>query len=160
MRAVAEEIEIRLPSQLRTTDEGIAERIAQILSWSSALRHTDIQAEVRRGHVTLIGSVDWFYQKQEAAQRVSELAGITGLTNEIHVRQRVAPSNARDVQRQIMSALHRHASIEASKVRVSVAGGKVTLDGTVDAYRERELIEDAARAAPGVEEIVDNLTVA
>ena len=159
VRAIAENIQVKLPTQLRTTDEGIAERIAQILKWNSSLRNTEIQAEVRDGYVTLTGEVAWSYQKQAAASRIEELQGVVGIFNQIKVLQKADPVGARDVQRQITSALHRHANVEASKVRVSVADGKVTLDGTIDAYCERELIEDAVWATAGVKQLVDNLTV-
>lgn len=159
VRAIAENIEVRLPTQMRTTDEGIAERTAHILKWNSTLRDTDIQAEVNNGYVTLTGEVDWSYQKQVAASRIEELQGVAGIFNQVTVRQKADPVGARDVEKQITSALHRHANVEASKVRVSVADGKVTLDGVIDAYHERELIEDAVWATAGVKQVVDNLTV-
>jgi len=159
VRAIAEDIEVKIPAEMRTTDEGIVERISQILNWSATFRNTDIQAELRHGHVTLSGEVDRLYQKQAASQRIAELEGVAGIFNRIRVREGAAGANARDIAREIMSALHRHANIEASRVRVAVADGKVTLDGTVGAYHERELIEDAVRAAAGVTEVVDNLAV-
>jgi osmotically-inducible protein OsmY len=159
VRTIAEDIEVRRSAEVRLTDDGIAERIAGILSWSSAFRDADIQAEVRAGHVTLTGEVDRLYQKQAAAQRVGELQGVTGIFNEIRVRETVRGARARDIEREIVSALQRHASIEASKVRVAVADGTVTLDGTVDALHERELIEDAVRHSAGVTDVVDNLAV-
>ena len=103
-------------------------------------------------------SVRRLYQKA-AAQRVGELQGITGIFNEIRVLETVAGARARDIEREIVSALQRHASIEASRVRVSVADGKVTLDGRVDALHERELIEDAVRHSAGVTDVVDKLAV-
>ena len=60
VRAIAEDIEVRRSAEVRLTDDGIAERIAGILSWSSAFRDTEIQAEVRAGHVTLTGEVGCF----------------------------------------------------------------------------------------------------
>jgi osmotically-inducible protein OsmY len=159
VRAIAEDIQVKRPAELRLTDEGIAERIAEILSWSSTFRDTDIQAEVRDGHVTLSGEVDGFYQKQAAARRVGELEGVTGIFNRIRVRETAAGKRARDIEREIMSALHRHANIEASKVRVTVSGSNVTLDGTVDALHERDLIEDAVRHTVGVTDVIDNLAV-
>jgi osmotically-inducible protein OsmY len=159
VRAIAEDIQVKRPAELRLMDEGIAERIAEILSWSSTFRDADIQAEVRNGHVTLSGEVDGFYQKQAAARRVGELEGVTGIFNRIRVRETAAGKRARDIEREIMSALHRHANIEASKVRVSVSGSNVTLDGTVDALHERELIEDAVRHTVGVTDVIDNLAV-
>ena len=159
VRAIAEDIQVKRPAELRLTDEGIAERIAEILSWSSAFRDASIQAEVRNGHVTLNGEVDGFYQKQAAARRVGELEGVTGIFNRIRVREAAAGKRAGDIEREIVSALHRHANIEASKVRVSVSGGNVTLEGTVDALHERDLIEDAVRHTVGVTDVIDNLAV-
>lgn len=158
VRAVAEDIEVKLPTQIKRTDEGIAEQAARMLTWNSTLRDTNVQAEVRNGRVILTGEVDWLYQKETAAKRVAELEGVTGVFNQITIR---APksADARDVKREIMSALQRHANLEASKVDISVAEGKVTLEGTVDAYHDRDLIEDAARGTEGVRDVVDNIRV-
>jgi osmotically-inducible protein OsmY len=158
VRAVAEDIEVKLPTQIKRTDEGIAEQAARMLTWNSTLRDTNVQAEVRNGRVILTGEVDWLYQKETAAKRVAELEGVTGVFNQITIRARKS-ADARDVKREIMSALQRHANLEASKVDISVADGKVTLEGTVDAYHDRDLIEDAARGTEGVRDVVDNIRV-
>ena len=158
VRAVAADVEVRLPVQIKRTDEGIAEQIARLLSWSSAFRDTNVQAEVRNGRVTLTGSVRWLYQKDEAERRVEELDGVLAVYNQIAVTAR-PPVDEREVHRHIMSALHRHATVEASKVKVSISGGTVTLDGTVGAYHEREAIENAIRTTAGVTHVVDNLHV-
>jgi osmotically-inducible protein OsmY len=160
VRAIAEDIEVKMPADSRTTDAGIAEQIAQILRWNSTFRDTDIQAEVRNGYVTMTGEVNWSYERQAAANRIEELQGIAGIFNHIKIREQAPSVAPRDVQRQITGALHRHANIEASKVRVSVAEGKVTLDGTIDTFCERDLIEDAVWATAGVKQVEDNLTVA
>lgn len=158
VRAIAENIEVKRPAELQITDAGIAERIADILGSSGAFRDTDVKAEVRNGHVTLTGELDRLHEKQALTQRVGELEGVTGIFNQIRVRES-AGARARDIEHEILSALQRHAGIEASKVHVSVADSKVTLDGTVDALHERELIEDAVRQTVGVTDIVDNLAV-
>ena len=158
VRAVAENIEVKLPTQIKRTDEGIAEQAARMLTWNSTLRNTNVQAEVRNGGVVLTGEVDWLYQKETAAKRVAELEGVTDVNNQITIRARKS-ANPRDVKREILGALHRHANLEASKVEILVADGEVTLEGTVDAYHERDLIEEAARGTEGVRTIVDNLRV-
>lgn len=158
VRAVANDIEVRLPED-PPADEALAERIARLLDWSSAFRDTSIQAVVHRGRVTLTGEVEVLSQKDLAARRIEDLDGVTQVSNEITVRPPPAPS-ARELKRQIIGALHRHASVEAANVRVTIVDGNVTLDGTVDAYHERDLIEDAIRHAKGVRQIVDNIEVA
>jgi osmotically-inducible protein OsmY len=158
VRALADDIEVKLRQQTMKTDEDIAEQAARMIAWTSTLRDTNVQAEVHSGRVTLTGEVDWLYQKELAAKRVAEFDGVTGVFNQITVRA-CTLADVRDVKRQIMGALHRHANVEASKIAISVANGTVTLDGTVDAYHERGLIEDAARGTEGVREVIDNVRV-
>jgi hypothetical protein len=119
----------------RAGDEGIAERIARLITWSSMLRNTSALAEVRSGYVTLTGEAEYPYQKQLVADRVAELDGVSGISNNIKLREAPADVHARDVVRQIMRALHRHASIEASNIHVSVANANVTLEGTIPTSR-------------------------
>jgi osmotically-inducible protein OsmY len=159
VRAIAQAIEVKLPEQIAQSDEGIAERIARLLTWNSTFRNTNVLAEVRRGYVTLTGEVEWPHQSRTAEQRVGELEGVVGIANCIKVRERTPPVTSRDVARQITRALHRHASVEASNVHVSVTAGKVTLEGTIPTYPERELVEEAVWATAGVKAIEDHLKV-
>ena len=160
VRAVAEDIVVRLPSRMRSTDEGLAEQIARLLSWNTTLRDTNVQAEVRGGRVTLSGEVESFHQREAAAAAVEPLEGVISIVNRIAVQAPVKAPSPRDIQRQIMGALHRHANVEASKIRVSVDDGNVTLEGSIDAPCEREAVEAAVRGTPGVRDVVDNLVVA
>ena len=158
VRAIANDIEVKLPDDMRKADEGLAEQIARLLSWYSSLRNMDAHAEVDDGRVTLTGEVDFLYQKALVAERVAELKGVSAVANQIKIRRRHA-IDEEEVKRQIVAALHRHANIEASGIRIAVADGEVRLDGTVGAYRERDLVVDAVRATAGVRDIVDNLEV-
>jgi osmotically-inducible protein OsmY len=160
VRAVAGDIRVKITTQMATSDEDIAERIARMLKWNSMLRSTDIQAKVSDGRVTLTGEIDWEYQRREAARRIEDLNGVTGIFNQIKLRHQATRASGKDIEREIKRALHRHADIEASNVRISVADGEVTLDGTIDALFERDLIEDAVWASTGVKEVRDHLTVA
>jgi osmotically-inducible protein OsmY len=160
VRAVAADIRVKIPSRLAASDEDVAERIARLLKWNSMLHSTNIQAKVASGYVTLTGDVDWEYQRREAARRIEELNGVTGISNQVRVRLPSITVSSEDIEEQIKRALHRHADVEASRVRVAVANGRVTLDGTVDALFERELVENAAWASPGVKEVMDHLRVA
>ena len=159
VRAIAQNIEVKLPEEMRASDEGIAEQFARLAAWTSALRDTDVLATVKNGYVTLTGTVDHPHQKQIAASRVGELNGVIAVVNDIEVRSRPSEVHSSDVAKQIARALHRHASIEASNVHVSVESGKVTLDGTIPTYAERELVEEAVSATAGITEIHNHLRV-
>ena len=158
VRAIANDIEVKLPEQMRKADERIAEQIGRLLTWYSSLRNMDVRANVDDGRVTLTGEVDFLYQKEVAAERVAELDGVSAVSNKIKIRERRA-IDEEEIKRQIVAALHRHANIEASGIQVSIADGEVRLEGTVGAYRERDLVVEAVRATAGVRDIVDNLKV-
>lgn len=158
VRAVANDIEVKLPDEMRKADEGIAERIGRLLSWYSSLRNMDVHAKVDDGRVTLAGQVDFLYQEALVVERVAELEGVSAVSSQIKIRERHA-IDEQEVKRQIMEALHRHANIEASGIQISIADGEVKLEGTVGAYRERDLVVEAARATAGVRDIIDNLKV-
>jgi osmotically-inducible protein OsmY len=157
--AIADEIQIKLAHASTSSDDSIAERIANILKWNVSLRDSKIQAQVDQGHVTLTGEVEWPYQKQMAAHRVEELQGVLGIHNELRVRRKDGTLTAEHVKAQILAALQRHAMIEASRIHVSVMDGKVALEGIVNAVYERELIEDAVWCTAGVQDVVDQLTI-
>ena len=139
-----------------TPIEEIARRIAHVLDWNIAIPDHNIVAEVSEGRVKLTGDVDWQYQRSHAMRQVAEVRGVVGVTNNIRIRPRATDP---DVKRAIASALHRHATIEASKVDIAIVDGKVTLSGDVDAAFEKELIEDAVWSAPGVMEVFNHLRV-
>jgi osmotically-inducible protein OsmY len=155
--AVVNDIEVRLESQHRTTDEGLAERIANVLKWNVSIPGKDIKAEVKKGIVTLSGQVDWQHQRANIMGNVEHVTGVTNVFNLITLKPRVS---AADIQQKIKDALMRHADVEASKISVSVINGIVTLSGTVESLEEIDRVEDAAWAAPGVSKIIDELRVA
>ena len=156
VHAIAEDITITLPEELEETDEGVAERISNILEWNMIAPDADVQAEVRNGFVTLTGDVEWNFERETIKNQIAHLKGVRGIDNRIKLQSRVSE---RDVARNIARALHRNADLEKSKIDISVEGGKVVLNGNVKAFYEKELIEKAAWGAPGVTEVIDNLSV-
>lgn len=156
VHAVIEDIKITYPNDPPVVDEDIAARIANLCEWNSTFRMHDIKAEVKNGRVTLTGDVDWQYQRIDAVDYVSRLEGVVHVTNAIAIR----PHASRvDVKRKIAAALHRNATLEATNIEVDVVGGKVTLRGQVKAWYERKLAKDAAWSAPGVTNVVDEISL-
>ena len=156
VHAVVEEIKIKYPSDTQVDDQDIAERIAHLCEWNTTFRKYDIKAEVKNGHVTLSGNVDWQYQRADVRDYVSRLRGVNSVTNAITIRPHASQL---DVKRKISEALHRSATLESSKINVDVADGQVTLKGHVKAWYERKLAEDAAWSAPGVTKVVDQIQI-
>jgi hyperosmotically inducible protein len=157
IRAIADDIEIRLPFQPKTADDQIAKRAADILAWDVHIPRNAIEVVVEDGFVTLTGVVHWRYQKAAAEADIYKLSGVRGVSNRITIRPTVDTMNLKD---KIEAALKRYAEVEAGAIRVTVEGGnRVILEGRVDNWRERMAVEDAAWSAPGVIDVDDRLTI-
>lgn len=156
VRAIAQEIEIRFPNDKKTSDDQIAKRALDIIAWDSTIPEDKVQVKVQGGFVTLSGQVDWHYQRADAEYAVRKLAGIKGLSNEILIKPR---AQASDVKQLIETALKRNAEWEAGSIKVSVLNGRVTLDGKVKAWYERDLAERTAWSAPGVISVEDHISI-
>ncbi len=157
VKAIAQELEVRLRFEHKTDDDEIAARAVRFLDWDVAIPPGRISVKVEHGIVTLNGTVDWAYQRAEAEYDVRKLTGVKGVINDIMV---VPITNVEDVRAKIRAALERNAEVEASSITVSVAEGKVTLGGRVKAWTEREAAERAAWSAPGVRQVEDHIELA
>ena len=158
VRAIAQEIDVRYPNDLKTADDEIAKRALNILRWSAVVPQDTVQVKVQDGWVTLTGQVDWQFQRTAAENEIRKLSGVAGVINSITIKSHV---QSVDVKRKIEDALKRSAEVEAAAIRVSLLGnGKVALDGKVHDWKERDAVSRAAWSAPGVMSVDDRLTIA
>lgn len=154
--AIADEIAVRYPGVSSHTDEDIAHRAVQMLNWDVMLPDDVVKVKVSKGWVTLEGQLDWEYQRRAAEADVRKLSGVIGVSNLISLKTRPQPA---DISRRIEAALKRDAELEASQIRVSALDGKVTLDGKVHSWGERQAVERAVWSAPGVRTVEDHLRI-
>jgi osmotically-inducible protein OsmY len=160
VKAIAEEIEVRLPDDQKHADDEIAERAVRMLAWDIEVPEKRIHVKVSHGVVTLTGDVDHYFQKGAAENDVKRLGGVRGVVSMITVHRVVSAETQPDlVRHKIEDALRRSADVEASHIGVSVEGGKVVLNGQVRSWFERGLVRNAAWSAPGVTEVRDQLTI-
>jgi len=156
VRGVVEEIEVRFAGGTPPRDEDLAQRAVQMLDWSATVPRNAVQVQVQGGWVTLTGKVDWQYQKEEAYRSIRRLAGVVGIINRIEVSPK---ASVPEIRSKILAALKRNAELEADAITVTVKDAKVVLEGTVNAWYERRLAENAAWSAPGVRAVEDRLTL-
>ena len=156
VRGLAEEIEVRLPSDAKTADPEIAKRIADMFDWSALIPKDKLAVKVEHGWVTLTGTVDGYYQRKSAGDLVSRISGVRGVSNQIAIKELPSPADVKD---RIMAAFRRNADLDASTITVTSDGHTVKLGGKVHAWYERQIAERAAWSAPGVSRVEDNIMV-
>ncbi len=124
VRSVVQEIDVRLPAAHRHSDAEIAARAQSVLRWDAQIPDARLRITVEDGIVTLTGTLDWQYQKQEAEARVRALEGVRAVLNEIAIRP---GSTAEDIAANVRRAFARHAELDAGRITVAVDGATVVL---------------------------------
>jgi osmotically-inducible protein OsmY len=155
VKAVADEIEVALPGTDRRSDTEIAKAAADTLAWN-VLVPASVQVSVEKGRVMMRGQVDWDFQRTAAEKALRNLTGITGIVNHVSIHKKIEP---KDVKTKIENALARMARDEAKKIDVEVNGSRVILNGKVHSLMERDDVQWAAWAVPGVSEVESHLQI-
>ena len=156
VHAVANDIEVRLPSIDQRPDPDIARDAIASLKAQLPISHENIKVIVKDGWLTLEGTVEWQYQKTTAENAVRKVKGVKGVTNVMSLKPKVEPT---DIQRRIQEAFKRNAEVDANRITVETHGSEVILKGTVRSWIEREEAERVAWSAPGITRVEDRIVV-
>lgn len=156
VKAVAEELEVKLADGELLTDGEVASSVINTLRWNTVIPDEQIKIKVSNGWVYLSGEVDWNFQKDAVMNAIRGLKGMRGVTNEIIVKPRVQSAK---IKENIRKALERKADLEADNIRVETIGDRVVLKGSARSWNERKAIAHAAWSTPGVALVEDRIVI-
>jgi osmotically-inducible protein OsmY len=157
VKAVTDEIVVKLPGDTERTDADIARAAVNALDWNVSVPCNRVKVIVEHGRITLEGELRFHYEKMAAERAVRHLIKVTSVSNLISVKP--PKVSAGDVKHRIAQALERAAEVDAGKISVEAAEGKIILSGTVKSWAERDEAEWAAWAAPGVFRVENDLRI-
>ncbi len=155
VRAVAEEIEVRLPFAARRGDGEIAAAAASKLRLNSLLPAGVVTVAVAGGWLTLSGELEWNFQRDAALREVGSLWGVAGVTNAILISPR---DDVGALGADITRALYRACS-DPGGIKVTAIAGRVRLTGAVPSWNDRTLATRIAWAAPGATAVENDLVI-
>jgi osmotically-inducible protein OsmY len=155
--SVDNELQVQLLNDDKRADAELRGDVLQALMLDSLVPST-VDANVDDGFVTLTGSADWQYQRDEAEYVATNIVGVINVADDIKLT--TATPKAGDVQESIKKALKRNAALDADDLYITTTDGTVEISGTVSSWAEHDEAIEAAWAAPGVTSVEDHMTVA
>jgi osmotically-inducible protein OsmY len=115
-----------------------------------------IDVAVLNGIVTLSGKVDTLLARDRAVDLARSIKGVRSVVNDLEVKP--IPRSDADLHRDIEQALAADPAADSYEVKVSVAEGVATLEGTVDSWQEKRVVGRVAEGVKGVRKVDNDLT--
>lgn len=141
------------------TDMQVRQDVLDELRHDVRIDSTNITVDVNNGVVHLYGTVPTYFQKITAGSDVQRIKGVRSVTNDLVVTL-VAPWTDAEITNTVRANLARDVRLpNPGEINVSVVNGVVTLAGTVGTYAQKSDAADDAWTAPGVVDVVNNVTV-
>jgi osmotically-inducible protein OsmY len=153
---VDNQLDVRILDDAEHDDAELRGQVLQAMMLDSMIP-TTVDAKVDHGYVTLTGSANWKFERDEAEFVAGNVPGVTGLEDHIQLMLPTPPPG--DIKHDIEKALERSAKVDADGLSVDTSNGTVTIDGAVSSWAEHDDVVAAAWDAAGVRDVVDNISV-
>jgi osmotically-inducible protein OsmY len=155
VRTVAQDLTVKVLSDHKRTDSDIAAAVQNALAWD-VFTPKSVTAKVENCVVTLDGQVSWNWERDAAERAIRCLTGVVSVNNSIKLKTQISTAQ---VKEKIQEALQRQAMTDANSIHIDISGGKVTLTGHTSSWQSMADAATAAWAAPGVHEVIDQVTM-
>lgn len=151
-----DENKVDLYSSAILSDKEITSLMSQVLKENWAVPSYKIKVDVKKGWVTLKGTLDWDFQKKAVDKAVRYLKGVRGVIDKITIETQFQSDLN---QKLIKEALRRNWLLEIDNIKVRVKGKTVFLTGMVESLFQKEEAERIAWNMPGVCYVANELLV-
>jgi len=154
--AVANDLLVRTPGQAASSDTEIATEVVRCLKQDLPTLVTSVKALVNAGHVTLEGTTEHRFLRDQAEHLVRRVKGVSSVFNNIVVKLRADPD---EIKKRIDAAFRKIVEVDCHAVKVEARGCIVTLSGEVRSDLEKQEAERTAAETPGVTEVRNHIDV-
>ena len=142
------------------TDKDIQQAVLRELEWEPQVKSTEIGVAVKEGIITLTGYVDSYTKRYNAERAAKRVAGVKAVVNDLEVHLPTSSERTdEDIARAAVRALESHISVPRDRIKVTVSGGWITLEGDVEWQYQRQAAEAAVRNLLGVKGVINLITI-
>ena len=156
VKAVSEEIEVRLHDCYKKTESDIALSAINELKSNSYIPDEKIKVKVEKGWVTLNGNLEWNFQRSAVIRAVGNLNCVKGIINNIVIVPKI---KSKDLKAKISEAFQSSTLIDADDILIEVDGSKVKLKGSASSFSKKNEAEKIAWLAPGVSLVENDIEI-
>lgn len=134
--------------------------VLEELEWDPSIDARTIGVAIEKGVIALTGHVGSYADKANAEKIVKRVHGVQGVANDLEVKlSTLFERDDVDIARSAVNALEWNVAVPKDRVKVTVAKGWVTLDGSVEWYYQKRAAEDAVFLLAGVRGVANNINV-
>jgi len=144
---------------MQRKDEAIKKDIVDQLFWDGRVDAADIHVDVLEGLVTLSGEVPTFTARKAAELDAALVAGVKAVDDRLTVQSAAVPGGVGDLAAHLQNLLEWNGGIDTGQLTIVTEGGRVVLEGTVDALWKKHHAENLISAVAGVIEVVNRLVM-
>jgi osmotically-inducible protein OsmY len=138
-------------------EEEVGGKVIEALKSDEALEPSPITVTVQDGIVTLVGAVDSYTKKRHAEAIARDVDGVGSVVNQLEV---VLPSSDQRADQEIARAAMLALELTVPRgVKLSVDGGWVTLDGTVESQAQKDAAAGVVGRLVGVRGITNLIAI-
>ncbi|HKY31691.1 MAG TPA: BON domain-containing protein [Candidatus Polarisedimenticolia bacterium] len=148
----------RMGRSTAAEDRELAADIREDLRDAEMIDIDDLEVDVRGGVVTLSGTAETLYAKEQAVDLARSYAKVDQVVDRLALRTR--SRSDREIREDVEDALDKHARLDADDLDIEVRNGDVTLRGDLESQHARELASDIAKSVAGVRRVSSDLQVA
>jgi osmotically-inducible protein OsmY len=142
------------------SDTELQRDILDELKWEPSVDAAHVGVTVKDGVVTLTGHVSSYWEKYAAEKAAKRVHGVQAVANELDVK---LPGSSKrtdeDIAQAAVAALKGTTSVPADKIKLTVSGGWVTLEGEVEWQYQKASAEAAVRYLTGVTGVANLIDV-
>lgn len=142
----------------KEADKELRDRVERALDWNPAVKSTDIGVAAQDSTVTLTGFVQSYAEKLAAEKTTKRTYGVRAVANDLQVKPFSRKTDT-DIAAAAVVALDARVDVPDEKIKVTVKGGWVYLEGKVEWRFEKEAAESAVKHLAGVVGVTNNIEI-
>jgi osmotically-inducible protein OsmY len=138
------------------SNQTIAQAVERKLRADGVISIDHMNMMVQEGVVTFKGTVNTLLAKERAARLAETVKGVRAVVNQLQV-QPFIPYTDSEVKQRVMEELKSNSALNPEMIQVAVKEGVVTLNGHVESWDGKFILEKMVKQVKGVKEVENHL---